>query len=156
MNIVSSAFPNGGHIPKKYTCEGENIHPPFRFENIPQNAQSLVFVVTDPDVPLSIRKDGLWVHWLVFDIAPSTQYVEEGKGFPSGVEGIQTSFGNTYVGPCPPDREHRYFFTLYALDCFLHLTENATLSQIKKAMEGHIVEEASLLGTYTLSRNKGL
>ncbi len=147
MKLISSAFQPGGRIPPKYTCDGPNVSPPLRIEGIPGGTKSLVLIMDDPDVPKSIRQDGMWDHWVVFDIPPDVQEIPEGQE-PPGVAGKGTGGNTTYFGPCPPDREHRYFFKLYALDSFLKLPAGSSKAQVEKAMEGHILEKAELMGRY--------
>lgn len=102
----------------------------------------------DPDVPRNLRPDGMFDHWIVFNIPPSIRHIPESTGPSGGVRGM-TTFGHTrYGGPCPPDREHRYFFKLYALDTLLSLKEGASKSEIERAMKGHILAEARLIGRY--------
>ena len=101
----------------------------------------------DPDVPLSIRKDGMWVHWIVFNMQPQISKINEAEE-PKGIHGKGTSGNLKYNGPCPPDRQHRYFFKLYALDAMLQLSNNSTKQDIEKAMHGHIIEKAELIGLY--------
>ncbi len=151
MKITSTQFKHNESIPEKYTCNGENINPPLEFGDIPENAKSLVLIMEDPDVPKHLREDGMWDHWLLWNIDPATQYISEGQE-PDAVHGITT--GNTlhYVGPCPPDREHRYFFKLYALDTELELKEGATKDELLYAMTGHILDEAELIGLYEQDR----
>ena len=147
MKIISDAFKNGERIPQKYTCEGDGISPPFTFEDVPEDTISLVFIMDDPDVPISIRHDGIWDHLIVWNITPQVRIIKEGQKI-EGVHGITTSGTLEYVPPCPPDREHRYFFKLYALDKKLSLEEGATKKDIESAMEGHIIENAILIGLY--------
>ena len=101
----------------------------------------------DPDVPKHLRPDGMWDHWVVFNIPPNRTSLDEGEE-PSGVRGIGTGQNLDYYGPCPPDREHRYYFRLYALDTELDLPEGATKKEVESAMEGHILEQAVLMGRY--------
>lgn len=147
MKIESSAFLDGEAIPSKYTCDGSNINPSLSFSDIPSNTQSLALLMEDPDVPVSIRSDGMWNHWVVFNIPPETRKIGEGSE-PKGIQGITTSNSLGYGGPCPPDREHRYFFKLYALDTILDLSEGATKEEVIKVMEGHILSSAELIGKY--------
>ncbi len=147
MQLTSKAFADGSIIPSVYTCEGKNINPPLEFHNIPSDAQSLVLLMEDPDVPSSIRKDGMWDHWIVFNIPPETKHFAE-HAAPPGIEGKNTSGKNKYEGPCPPDREHRYFFKLYALDKRLDLPPGASKKEVESAMKGHILKEAHLIGKY--------
>lgn len=143
MRIRSPGFANNGSMPSKYTCEGVEINPPLEFIDVPDEAKSLALVFDDPDAP-----DGTWVHWLVWNIKPDTNHVDEDSVPDGAVEGA-TSFGEPgYGGPCPPDREHRYFFKLYALDTMLELPGTATLSDLEMAMDHHIIAEAELMGRY--------
>lgn len=147
MKIESSAFMPDGSIPSNYTCDGVNINPPLSFSDVPENTQSLVLIMEDPDVPVSIRPDGMWDHWVIFNIPHETREVKEGSE-PEGIQGM-TTFGKPgYGGPCPPDREHRYFFKLFALDSTLDLLEGATKADVTKAMEDHIISSAELIGKY--------
>lgn len=142
MKITSSAFENNAKIPAKYTCDGENINPPLSFIDVPSNAKSLVLIVDDPDAPM-----GIWVHWLVHNIDPKVKGVAENSKFQNAEEGI-TNFGSKgYGGPCPPSGTHRYFFKLYALDIILDLN-NPDKAGLEKAMHGHILEKAELIGLY--------
>ncbi|OKH25628.1 kinase inhibitor [Hydrococcus rivularis NIES-593] len=152
MKLTSPAFAHEGKIPPKYTCDGENINPPLVISDVPAEAKSLVLIMDDPDVPKRLRADGMWDHWVVFNIAPSLTEIQEGKE-PPGVHGIGTSKNLNYYGPCPPDREHRYFFKLYALDTQLNLPEKATKQQVERAMEGRILAKAELMGRYERIRN---
>ncbi|MBW2040217.1 MAG: YbhB/YbcL family Raf kinase inhibitor-like protein [Deltaproteobacteria bacterium] len=150
MKLTSSAFQHGGKVPVKYTCDGENINPPLTISDVPSGTKSLVLIMDDLDVPKYLRADGMWDHWVVFNIPASLSDIKEGEE-PDGTHGIGTSGNLKYNGPCPPDREHRYFFKLYALDTELDLTEKATKKQVEKAMEGHILAETELMGRYERS-----
>mgnify|MGYP002621463033 FL=1 len=142
MNISSSAFSHNGNIPSRFTCDGANVSPPLTFSQVPAEAQSLVLIVDDPDAPAKT-----WVHWIVWNIDPSSSGVEEGTA-PQGVQGT-TDFGQTnYGGPCPPSGTHRYFFKLYALDTKLELDSSATKPDLEAAMESHILTQAELIGLY--------
>ena len=153
MKLISSAFKDKGIIPSRYSCEGANISPPLEISNVAPNAKSLVLIMDDPDVPEHVRSERIWDHWIIFNMSPATRQIPEMTGPSSGVHG-KTTFGHTrYGGPCPPDREHRYFFKLYALDILLPLKEGATKTEIEKAMEGHILAETHLIGRY--EKNKG-
>lgn len=147
MKITSSAFEHEGSIPAKYTCDGDNISPPLEFFDVPNRTVALVLIMDDPDVPTSIRPDGMWDHWVVFDIDPTTTHVAEGQD-PPGVIGVSTNGVAAYGGPCPPDKEHRYFFKLYALDAELSLSSGATKVQVEEAMKDHVIMEAVLMGKY--------
>jgi len=147
MKLTSSAFEHEGKIPAKYTCDGENMNPPLRIADVPSGAKSLVLIMDDPDVPKHLRKDGMWDHWVVFNIPASLREIKEGEE-PEGTHGIGTGSNLNYMGPCPPDREHRYFFKLYALDTELNLPEKAAKQQVEKATEGHVLTKTQLMGRY--------
>jgi Raf kinase inhibitor-like YbhB/YbcL family protein len=147
MKLTSSAFELGGKIPSKHTCDGEDTNPPLTVSEVPPGTKSLVLIMDDPDVPTHIREDGMWDHWVVFNIPPDLHEIKEG-GEPRGIHGIGTGGNLEYFGPCPPDGEHRYFFKLYALDIELDLEEKATKHQVERAMEGHVLEKSELMGRY--------
>ncbi|MCA1788126.1 MAG: YbhB/YbcL family Raf kinase inhibitor-like protein [Desulfobacteraceae bacterium] len=147
MKLTSSAFVQGEKIPVIYTCDGDNVNPPLEITGVPHEAQSLVLIMDDPDVPQNLRKDGMWDHWVVFNIPPDNHTIEEASE-PPGVAGIGTNGETGYFGPCPPDREHRYFFKLFALDTLLDLPEKSTKAAVENAMAGHVLFHAELMGTY--------
>lgn len=147
MKIESSAFQHNQSIPAKYTCDGQNMNPPLAFLDVPSDAKSLVLIMEDPDVPKSISPDGMWDHWLVWNMPPDTKGIAEGEK-PKGVVGKNTGGQFGYQGPCPPDRQHRYFFKLYALDTTVTLDLSATKQDIAKAMERHILDKVELIGLY--------
>jgi len=147
MKLISSAFEHETHIPSKYSCEGKNINPPLTFVEVPKETKSLVLLMDDPDVPVWVRSDQIYDHWVVFNIPPTSSGLLE-NSLPPGIEGINSAGESKYTGPCPPDREHRYFFMLYALDILLPLECHATKEDVKKAMEGHIIAKAELMGRY--------
>ena len=147
LKLTSLEFEDGKKIPSKYTCDGDDVSPPLAITGVPNEAKSLVLIMDDPDVPKSLRPDGMWDHWVVFNILPDTTEIAEGVE-PQGVYGKGTSGNLQYHGPCPPDREHRYFFKLYVLDTELDLNEGVTKAEVEKAMENHILEQAELVGLY--------
>jgi Raf kinase inhibitor-like YbhB/YbcL family protein len=148
MKLSSPAFCNGAIIPSQHTCEGANINPPLQIDDVPIATKSLVLIMEDPDVPKSIRPDGTWNHWILFNIPPSAHRIASLQKPEGGISG-KTTFGCTgYGGPCPPDREHRYFFYLYALDQMLPLREGASKQEVLVAMKGHIIDKAELMGRY--------
>jgi len=150
MQLSSSAFKEGDPIPRKYTCQGVDVNPPLKIADVPGTAKSLALIMSDPDVPLQVRKDRMWVHWVAYNIDPNRTIIEEAT--PSlGTLGRNTGGQNRYMGPCPPDREHRYFFKLYALDSTLDLLAGSTREELLQAMEGHIVAQAELMGRYEQS-----
>lgn len=143
MKLKSSAFENNTMIPQKYTCDGENISPPLQIEGVPEGTQSLVLIVDDPDAPM-----GDWVHWLVWNIKADTKEIAEGQ-VPEGSFQGTNDFGRLdYGGPCPPSGTHRYFFKLYALDTTVNLAEGARKKDLESAIEGHVLEQTSLVGLY--------
>ena len=148
MKISSSAFKQGGIIPSRFTCEGANVNPPLEISAVPKNAKSLALIMDDPDVPPQVRPDRMWVHWVLYNMPPDTHHINEAEDAP-GIQG-KTTFGHhRYGGPCPPDREHRYFFKLYALDCeTLNVAEDAGKKEVENAMRGHIIAEVELMGRY--------
>lgn len=141
MRLSSPAFDDGGIIPIRYTCDGDDVSPPLRVDDTPSGTAILVLIVDDPDAPRET-----WVHWLAFDIAPTSE-IEEDVGL-LGTAGIN-SWGRTgYGGPCPPSGTHRYVHQVYALDTELGLAEGARVSDVRSAMDGHILAEAFLTGSY--------
>jgi Raf kinase inhibitor-like YbhB/YbcL family protein len=152
MKLTSPAFKQGEKIPSKFTCDGKNINPELEISDVPGDAKSLVLIMDDPDVPTSVRKDRMWVHWVVYDMPPTTKTLREASEAP-GTTGKNTAGELGYMGPCPPDREHRYFFKLYALDRLLKLSQGATKEQVEKAMKNHILTSTELMGRYERSKN---
>lgn len=149
MQISSPAFAHNAPIPSMYTCDGENVNPPLEFSDIPESARSLVLLMEDPDVPKHLKPDGMWDHWLIYNIEPTVTAIAE-NSTPPGVVGVNTSGQNAYAGACPPDREHRYFFKLYALDTELSFDapSKVTKQMVIDAMQGHIIDQAELIGLY--------
>lgn len=145
--ITSPAFKMNGEIPARFTCDGENISPELILSNIPEGTQSLALTMEDPDVPKSIRVDGMWNHWVVWNMPPTTTLISEGA-VPQGVTGANTSGKNAYMGPCPPDREHRYIFTLYALDTNLDIPKGSSKEDLLSVIKSHIIEQSQLIGRY--------
>lgn len=145
MRLTSPVFEDGGDMPSQYTCDGDNISPPLTISGVPESTISLALVMDDPD---AIKPAGkVWDHWIVFNIPPDTTEIPE-REEPEGMQG-KTSFGKMgYGGPCPPDGRHNYIFKLYALDAELGLKEGATKKELEKAMQGHIIEQVKLTGSY--------
>lgn len=144
MKIISSAFENLQQIPRKYTCNGENINPPLEFSEVPRETKSLLLIVDDPDAP-----GGTYTHWIIYNISPNLLEVRENSIPDDGQEGI-TTFGKTgYGGPCPPSGIHRYFFKLYALNKTLLFENIPDKETILKNIEGAIIAQAELIGLYT-------
>ena len=151
LNITSPAFAMNGLIPARFTCDGKNISPELNFSNIPERTVSLALTMEDPDVPKTARPDGMWNHWIVWNIPKDTTTLKEGS-VPPGSVGTNTGGQTAYAGPCPPDREHRYFFALYALDAKLTLPEGATKEELLSAIAPHIIEKATLMGRYNRAK----
>jgi hypothetical protein len=150
MELKSLAFENGGKIPSKYTCDGENLSVPLSWDGVPSTAKSLVLIMDDPDIPDFVKKArgiSVFDHWTVFNIPPSVDGVLEG-GESSGTSGLNSAGKTGYTGPCPPDREHRYFFKLYALDTMLNIPVGSTKKEVLDATAGHIIETVELMGKY--------
>ena len=144
--LKSSAFKEGEFIPKKFTCDGEDINPFLEIKGVPENAKSLVLIMDDPDA----TRGATWDHWLVFNIDPKTQYIDESSVPAHAIQGNNSWPKAEYGGPCPPkgSKPHRYMFKLYALDTVLDLPSGAGKVEIEKAMEGHILEQTVLIGLY--------
>lgn len=144
MELVTDVFRHGQAIPQKHTCDGENVNPSFRFIDVPPETQSLVLIMDDPDAP-----GGTFVHWIVGKIDAQVTLIEE-DSLPSGAELGMNGYGvGDYKGPCPPaGAPHRYSFRLYALDVYLDMNQLAPKSEVVMAMEGHVIAEAELIGTY--------
>ncbi len=144
MILTSPSFGEGEGIPVKFTCDGGDVNPELRVQDVPAEAASLVLIVDDPDAP-----GGTFTHWTAWNIPPQTAAIGEGSVPPQSVEG-ETSFGRGgYGGPCPPaGRAHRYYFKLYALDTILDLGSDANVNELRDAMNGHVIAEAELMGTY--------
>lgn len=148
MILESTAFADEGTIPRRYTCDGEDVSPPLDWRNPPDGVESYALTVDDPDAPR-----GTWVHWIVLDLPPSaTSLAENASGLaclPDGATEGANGWGNRgYGGPCPPSGTHRYFFRLFALDRVLHLGPEATAADLDRAREGHVLAEATLMGRY--------
>lgn len=145
LKLISQDFESGGNIPSKYTCDGENINPSFEVIGIPFKTKSLVLIMEDRDV-----STGVWDHWIKFNIPPSNTKIYEGLE-PEGISGKGTGGNLTYSGPCPSDKEHRYYFKIYALDNELTLPVGSDKIEIEKAMEGHVLSKFELIGNYKRS-----
>jgi Raf kinase inhibitor-like YbhB/YbcL family protein len=147
--LTSSVFASGDLIPRKYSCDGDDVSPPLAWEDVPQNAASLALIVDDPDAPA-----GTWVHWVLFNIPADTRALQE--DFPAeakladgSAHGANSWKRMGYGGPCPPGGTHRYFFKLYALDAMLDLAAGVTKQDVLDAMEGHVLAQGELMGTFS-------
>lgn len=152
LTIVSSAFEDGGEIPREYTCEGNDGSPPLRWSGVPWDAHSLVLIVDDPDAPDPEAPKMTWVHWVLYNLPPDSSGLSAAMTaarLPAGTgEGLNDWQRTGYGGPCPPVGRHRYFFKLYALDVVLPAMRQPTKAQVESAMEGHVVANTQLIGTY--------
>ncbi len=150
--ITSDSFENEGAIPARYTCDGDDIAPELSWSNIPEGTQSLVLIVDDPDAPDPAAPKMIWVHWVLYNMPASSSGLEKGinaSELPEGtLEGLNDWKRTGYGGPCPPIGRHRYFHKLYALDMVLRDLNQPTKAEVEAVMEGHIIEEAVLMGTY--------
>ena len=144
MKIESGAFKNGERIPTQYTCDGVDINPPLSISDVPTGAKSLALIMDDPDA----SRGGTWDHWLIWNIPPDTREIKEGITPPGAITGSNSWPKTSYGGPCPP-AEHRYFFRLYALDTLLDLPAGSAKDSLLKAVEGHILAQAELMGKYS-------
>ena len=151
FKVSSSAFAPNGSIPSRYTCEGADISPPLEWTGAPDGTRSFALIVDDPDAPDPAKPQRVYVHWVVYNIpANTTRLVENAAqtGLPQGAKQGSNDWGKqTYGGPCPPIGRHRYFFKVYALDSELTLN-NPTKDQLEKAMQGHRLANAEVIGTY--------
>jgi len=153
LELKSPAFKAGGRIPKKYTCQGDDVSPPLAWTQAPPGTKSLALIMDDPDAPV-----GTWVHWVLYDLPATLTSLSEGlprqEALPDGSKhgkswGVDDFSRTGYYGPCPPPgHPHRYFFRLYALDRVPGLPTQATKSELLKAMTGHILGQAELMGLY--------
>jgi len=143
FKIYSSAFKNGGEIPQKYTCDGANVNPPLKIENVPVNTKSLALVFDDTDAPR-----GTYVHWILWNIHPNTKEIGENSIPEGAVQGTNDFKKRNYGGPCPPGRAHRYVFKTYALDTRLNLDLHSTKADLEKDIKGHVIGQAQWMGVY--------
>ena len=154
MKLSSTAFAHQGEIPERHTCEGEDIAPALAWSELPAGTQSLALIVDDPDAPDPAAPKLTWVHWVLYDVPPTALGLpEKGLPLPAGThEGVNDWKRSGYGGPCPPIGRHRYFFKLYALDAVLPGLQQPTKPQLEKAMQGHVLAQAELIGTYQKRR----
>lgn len=149
LTLSSDAFNYNQMLPAKYTCDGENVSPPLAWKDIPDNTQSFVLVMDDPDAPM-----GTWDHWILFNIpADARDLVENVNIENTGIlPGMNSWKGTSYNGPCPPFGTHRYVFTLYALDGQLELPKGSTKKAIEDAMKGHILAQNEFITKYSRAK----
>jgi hypothetical protein len=148
LKLTSRAFAEGELIPRKYTCDGDNVSPPLAWSDVPGGCKELVLIVDDPDAP-----SGLFVHWVLYHLSPQVSELPEGvptsESLPDGARQGANGFQHIgYGGPCPPSGTHRYFFHLYALDTELSLPAGASRQKVDAALKGHVLEQTQLMGRY--------
>jgi Raf kinase inhibitor-like YbhB/YbcL family protein len=149
MQLTSSAFSSNGEIPFVHTCEGGDRAPALAWTGAPAATKSLVLIVDDPDAPDPKAPKMTWVHWIAYNLPASSHGLPEGGKLPAGaLEGVNDWKRAGWSGPCPPVGRHRYFFKLYALDASLPDLKRPTKPQIERAIEGHVLARAELVGTY--------
>ena len=152
MKVTSSAFQQGGAIPAKYTCEGQDTSPPLAWSGAPSSAKSIAMIVDDPDAPDPAKPQRVYVHWVVYNIPGGTSSLPENaskSGMPKGAEQGKNDWGKPqYGGPCPPIGRHRYFFKVYALDTTLSGLSGPAKADLERAMKDHILDSGELMGTY--------
>jgi len=152
LTLTSPAFAPGGEIPALFTCEGRDVSPALAWTGVPASARSLVLIVDDPDAPDPRAPKLTWVHWVLYNLPPTSSGLVEGvaaRDLPAGTkQGVNDWKRTGYGGPCPPIGRHRYFHKLYALDVVLADLGAATKPQVEAAMKGHVLAQAELVGTY--------
>ena len=145
MILTSSAFANGQSIPAKYSCVGKEVSPPLAWSEVPAGVKSFALIMDDPDAPM-----GTWVHWVLFNIPASSHGLTEGASFNDGtLQGANSGGQMKYGGPCPPSGTHRYFIKLYALDAMLNARTGMTKDQLLSDVQGHILAQSELMGTFS-------
>jgi hypothetical protein len=156
LQIHSTAFTDGGEIPARYTCEDADTSPPLAWEGVPANTRSLVLIVDDPDAPDPAAPRMTWVHWVLYNLPPETTGLPEGvstSDLPApAADGVNDWKRAGYGGPCPPVGRHRYVHKLYALDTVLTGLTKPTKAQVESAMQGHILAQGQMTGTYQKKR----
>ena len=154
FTLSSSAFASGGAIPTRYTCDDANVSPPLAWSGAPSGTKSFALIVDDPDAPDPAAPKRVWVHCVLYDIPATITELAEGEAQASSVsgarDGLNDDKGRGYSGPCPPIGRHRYFHKLHALDALLgNLGADARKADVEKAMAGHVLATAELMGTYS-------
>lgn len=152
LSLTSTAFVHGGEIPQRYTCDGEDGSPALAWSGLAAGTQSLTLIVYDPDAPDPAHPQRIWVHWVLYNLPPSCNGLIEKiapEDLPLGTSHGVNDWGRIgYGGPCPPIGRHRYFFALYALDTLLPDLGKPNRLQLMQAMQGHILAQTELVGTY--------
>jgi len=146
LELKSTTFSNGEEIPRKYGYKNDNVNPPLTINGIPPDTKSMAIIMDDPDAQAAVGK--IWVHWVIWNIDSTTTDIPESCTISGAING-KNDFGELgYGGPAPPDKRHTYIFKLYALDTKLDLQKGATKAQIESAITGHVIEQATLKGTF--------
>lgn len=152
LKLESSAFTHQGEIPRKYTCDGDDLSPPLAWSGAPEGTKSFALIVQDPDAPDPAAPKMTYVHWILYDLPPKTQRLGEhttSDSLPAGTrEGVNDWKRIGYGGPCPPVGRHRYFFRLFALDTMLGDLGRAHRDELERAMRDHVLDRTELMGTY--------
>ncbi len=156
LTLTSASFAHGEAIPAVHTCDGSDRSPPLAWSGAPSGTRSLALIVDDPDAPDPAAPTTTWVHWVLYNIPPTTASLAEGltpAALPPGTVAGSTDYRRrTWNGPCPPIGRHRYFFKLYALDAPLPVLPQGTKAELERAMTGHVLARAELMGTYEKGR----
>jgi hypothetical protein len=155
MKLTSPAFIHGAAIPKKFTCEGQDISPELSWTDVPKEAACFALVLHDPDAP----RAGGFTHWVIYDMPSHVNHLREGLPYENSVRGIGSQGKNDagrigYMGPCPPSGRHRYIATVYALRARTELAPGAPHQQVTAAIEDKIIATAELIGTYEKAGRK--
>ena len=146
LKLTSPAFGNNGSIPSEHTCDGDSTPPPLEWSGAPEGTRSFALIVDDPDAPDPKAPKRTFVHWVAYDIPGPSTRLDGGHR-----DGVNDAHGRGYTGPCPPIGRHRYFFKLYALDRELGDLGRPSKAELERAMSGHVLEQAELVGTYAHS-----
>jgi Raf kinase inhibitor-like YbhB/YbcL family protein len=149
FRLTSPGFDDQGEIPAKHTCDGVDVSPALSWSGLPPGTRSVALVLDDPDAPDPRAPKTTWVHWVLYDIPPDVGALAEGATDPQGVRAGRNDWKTTgYRGPCPPVGRHRYFHKLYALDTVLPDLAQPDKAKLERAMQGHVLAQATLVGTY--------
>ncbi|HTM45768.1 MAG TPA: YbhB/YbcL family Raf kinase inhibitor-like protein [Polyangiaceae bacterium] len=151
FKLESSAFTAGGSIPKDHTCEGKNSSPPLSWSAAPMGTKSFALIIDDPDAPDPAAPKRVWVHWVIYNIAAAVTSLPQGVSPAGALDGVNDWNKPGYAGPCPPIGKHRYFHRLYALDTVLPDLKGPSKVALLQAMQGHILAQAELMGSYQKS-----
>lgn len=156
MKLESTAFSHQGEMPRRFTCDGDDVSPPLSWSDLPAGAKSLILIVDDPDAPDPQAPRMTWVHWVLYNLPAAAGGLPEGvaaDALPVGArQGLNDWKRVGYGGPCPPIGRHRYFHKLYALDTVLPDLKQPTKARLEQAMKGHVLGGSELVGTYQRSR----